>query len=1087
MALEKQSLDLSFNQGLNTKSDPYRVPFGQFLSLENSVFGTEGRLTKRNGYGALGRILDATPTFLTTFNNNLTALGDRLLAYSEGSATWSDKGLLRSVDLSVLPLVRNSLSQTQADTAIATNGWICTAYTQVGDGDPSNAYTISDSITGQNIKGPVALTDGAGSAKVALLGNYFIIVYLANVASTPTLKFVAVNAKTGDEVLVDDVSTTIGPSSACPFDILVVNNALYIVWNGSDLGGAVRITKIDQALTVYADKDYPGYAGTSFSLAADTSSASAVIYASFFDLNTSTGTIFAVSPTLQEILAPTDLGATEDWASMSSLAADGVCTLFYEVINTYTFSDEPTNYIQKLTVSASGTVSVPTTVIRSVGLASKLFEMGGLKYFLSAYYSPYQPSFFLVDENGKVVAKLAYSNGGGYLDQYGLPSVNVSNNVIRIPYLRKNTLIAANASQNISDGVSTSKIGIYAQLGVNLATFTIGTSDLGAAEIGGNLNITGGFVWAYDGVTPVEQGFHLWPDSVFLSATTSGGGMSTQLYEYVATYEWADNQGNIFRSAPSIAQSVTPGSSAGYSSRSIFASGDTSLVVADSTGFFVGQAITDSTTGGNIAANTKIVSVDYDTDTIVIDKPTLGSSAIAPGDLLHVANTCSVSVEIPTLRLTYKIANPVRLVLYRWSTAQQTYYQVTSIVDPLLNDVTADSVTYVDTAPDSAIIGNNILYTTGGVVENIAAPACAAMTLYKSRLVVLDAEDRNNLWFSKQVIPGAPVEMSDLFTQYVSPTVSAQGSTGTVTTLGALDDKLILFKRSAIYYMVGTGPDNTGANNDFSDPVFVTATVGCNNQQSIVFIPSGLMFQSDKGIWLLGRDLSTKYIGAPVEQFTNEGVVQSAVNIPGNNQVRFTLDTGVTLMYDYYYNQWGTFTNVPAISSTLYNGLHTYLDNLGRVFQETPGRYLDRSSPVLMSFTTSWINLAGVQGFERAYEFYLLGTYISPHKLYMSLAYDYNPAPTQQIVITPDNPTNKWGGEALWGSGSVWGGEGGNIEQWRVFFKQQKCQSFQISMQEVFDASIGEMAGAGLTLSGLNIIVGTKKGRPSLRASRQVG
>ncbi len=527
---------------------------------------------------------------------------------------------------------------------------------------------------------------------------------------------------------------------------------------------------------------------------------------------------------------------------------------------------------------------------------------------------------------------------------------------------------------------------------------------------------------------------------------------------------------------------VTP-----YTTTSVFSSGTTSLAVLDASGLFPGQVITDATTGGNLSANTKIVSVDYDANTIVISTPTLGNSAGSPGDTLSTSHTCSVALEIPTLRVTYKVASPVRIVIYRWSTAQQAYYQITSITDPLLNDPTIDAVEYLDTKNDSVILGNNILYTTGGVVENIAAPACAAMTIFKSRLVVLDSEDRNNLWYSKQVIPGAPVEMSDLFTQFVSPTVSAQGSTGKLTTLAALDDKLILFKRDALYYMVGTGPDNTGSNNDFSEPVFVTSTVGCTNQQSIVFIPAGLMFQSDKGIWLLGRDLSTKYIGAPVEQYTNEGLVQSAVNIPGTNQVRFTLDSGITLMYDYYYNQWGTFTNVPAISSTLYNGLHTYLDNLGRVFQETPGRYLDRSQPVLMSFTTSWINLAGVQGFERAYEFYLLGTYISPHKLYLQIAYDYNPAPTQQSVIVPDNMTNAWGDENLWGGGAAWGGEGGSVEQWRVFLQRQKCQSFQISMQEVFDATVGTVAGAGLTLSGLNLTVGVKKGRPSLRASRQVG
>lgn len=61
------------------------------------------------------------------------------------------------------------------------------------------------------------------------------------------------------------------------------------------------------------------------------------------------------------------------------------------------------------------------------------------------------------------------------------------------------------------------------------------------------------------------------------------------------------------------------------------------------------------------------------------------------------------------------------------------------------------------------------------------------------------------------------------------------------------DDKLIIFKPDAIYYVTGQGPDNTGGNNNFSDPIFITSTVGSSNDRSLTFIPAGIMFQSDKG------------------------------------------------------------------------------------------------------------------------------------------------------------------------------------------------------------------------------------------------
>ncbi len=424
-----------------------------------------------------------------------------------------------------------------------------------------------------------------------------------------------------------------------------------------------------------------------------------------------------------------------------------------------------------------------------------------------------------------------------------------------------------------------------------------------------------------------------------------------------------------------------------------------------------------------------------------------------------------------------KTANKVKIVLYRWSTAQQNYYQVTSISTPTLNDTTADSVSITDTFADATILGNNLIYTTGGVVEDVNAPASDLLALFDTRLWMVNAEDPNELWFSKQVIQATPVEMSDLFTMYVPPTTATQGTTGPMTSIAAMDDKLIIGKRNAFLYINGTGPDNTGANNQYSQPIFITSTVGCENQKSIVLMPQGIMFQSDKGIWLLSRGLDTSYIGAPVEDLTDGATVMSAVNVPETNQVRFTLDTGVTLMYDYYYGQWGTFTGVPAVSSCIYQGAHTFINDAGAAYQESTGAYIDGSRPVLIKFQTGPLRLGDLQGYQRAFFFYILGEYASPHKLVVSMAYDYETAPSQSIIITPNNYSPPYGSGASqdpYGQGDPYGGPS-NIESWRVFLERQRCMAFSITVQEIFDASVGAAPGAGLTISGLNVVCGFKK------------
>lgn len=1172
--LQKQSLNLNFSQGLDTKTDAFQVAPGKFLSLSNGVFNKGGQLQKRNGYGQLASLPNDGYSYLTTFSENLTAVGESLAAYSSSTDSWVVKSALQPVSIDTIPLVRNNTSQTQCDSVIAPNGLVCTVYT---DQNPSSLstpiykYVIADSVTGQNIVAPTAIPVATGTItnapRVFLLSTYFIIMFGNVIAGTTHLQYVAVSVNSPTSVTAEaDISSQFTSSTRLAYDAIVIADNLYIAWNGSDGGGAIRMTYIDNRLNQYNTAVFTGKSATIMSLCADTSASFPIIYVSFWDSGASkvyvlgvqasgtpvtftsvfsatdasltvssaaglvigqqisdlttpanlaspteitniVGSVIDITPAavgssavspgdtlvqqagLNQVLAPTEVVGTGTVLNLASAVQSGVVTVYYELSNNYSYdSTIPTHFIKSVTCTSAGVVGTPVTVIRSLGLASKAFIVNDVQYFVAAYQSTYQPTYFVVNGTSStsarpiIVAKLAYQNGGGYLTT-GLPSVHVSDTTASFPYLYKDLIQAVNKLTNAPTGTPTN--GIYAQTGVNLASVTFTTDTLNSAEIGGNLQLTGGFLWSYDGYLPVENGFFLYPDNVETTTATTGGGLKAQTYFYQAAYEWADNQGNIYRSAPSIPierdlSAVTPSA---LTFTAVFSSGATTMTVSSASGLFIGQVITDSTTPANVTAGTYITSISG--TTIGVSLPFAGNSAGAPGDTIETVQTSSNAIKVPTLRTTYKISNPVKIVIYRWSTAQQTYYQCTSLTLPTLNDTTADSISFTDTSSDQAILGNNILYTTGGVLENIAAPASNIMTLFDSRLWLLDAEDKNLFWYSKQVIETTPVEMSDLLTLFIAPTTGTQGSTGPTTAASVMDDKLIAFKKNAIYYVNGSGPDNTGANSQYSQPIFITSTVGCDNQKSIVFMPQGLMFQSDKGIWLLGRNLETSYIGAPVEQF-NGARVLSAVNVPQTNQVRFTLDSGVTLMYDYYYNQWGTFTNVPAISSTIYQGLHTFINSLGMVYKESENLYLDGSRPVLMSFQTAWFNLAGLQGFQRAYEMYILGTYVSPHKLSIGISYDYNNSPEQFDLITPDNYSPPWGGDSLYGGSPVWGGAS-NIEQWRIFFQRQKCQSFSITLNEQFDYSMGTAAGAGLILHGLDLTVGVKATKPKLSASRQTG
>lgn len=999
MPVQKQTLNIPFALGLDTKNDPWQINPGNFLSLENSIFQKGNALKKRNGFKSLTSLPSvANATTLTTYKNNLTAIGDSLYAYSEASSQWIDKGRIQPISLSTRSTVRTASSISVIDSAVSTNGLVCTVFL---DGDGVWKYSISSDTTGETLINITNLPTGATQARVHFLGSYFVITFLRPAPNR--LSYIAIASALLTSVTgPTDLSSAV-LSSTTGYDAHVINDYLYAAWTGNDGGGAIRVTRLSTGLVQGATLVIPGYTATRMSVTGYLPSIGLpTIWVTAY--NGANGYSWSIDAALSTPSAARHTIVAITSTAITSIASASGLTLFYQVTNTYSFSAQRTDYIQKVTCTAGGSITGPTTIHRDAGLGSEAFFYNDKAYVLISHDGTNQPTYFLIDESGYMLAKLAYSNGAGYAVSQVLPQANVIDSTVSIAYLYKTLIIPVNKSQGVS-----APNGVYAQIGGNLVTFNLAKQNVETEELAQTLNIAGGQLWMYDTVKPVEQGFHMWPDEIVATQSNSTGTLSHQQYYYQVTYEWTDGQGLIHRSAPSIP---------------------------------------------------------------------VGVNLTAPND--------TITLNIPTLRFTAKDSlNQVRIVIYRWSTAQPTYYQVTSITSPLLNNKAVDSVTYIDTQPDSSILGNNIIYTTGGVVENIGPPATSLLTNFNNRLFLVDDEDRNTIWYSKQVLASTPVEMSDLFTIYVAPTSTAQGDPSQITAIAAMDDKLIIFKRNTIYYVTGNGPDITGANNDFSDPVFITSTVGCTNANSIVYTPQGIFFQSNKGIWVLNRNLTTEYVGAPVEGY-NQIPVSDGLSIPNTNEVRMSIE--------------------PNVSMAIYNGLNTLLNGSGAVLQEEVGTYVDGGNaglmlmydyyykqwgtfritpgPVQFAFVTAWMSLAGLQGFERGYWINLLGRYYSPHKLSVSICYNYNDSTAQTVLCTSQNWSPNYGNDPLYGNGSPYGGPG-NVEQWRIFLTQQKVQTFQLRVQEIFDPQYGTAPGFGVQLSGINLVVGLKSSYPRVTAAQQ--
>lgn len=1017
MGIDKQSISVNFGQGIDTLNDPNQLPLGKFTSLQNSQFVQGeggGKLNKRFGFTPLTSLPDANSSYLTTYRGGLVALGKDLKTYFGKSAIWGPSFPYTPITLSTTPLSNTAASQVQIDTAISPNGLICmTCATNVAALSQSPpgpyGYTIFDQATGNQVVAFTQIVPLTGeldypyAPKVFALGDYFGVVFGATTGSTGTLQCLQISTKNTASASYSTIGANYYPintGSTSSFDGVVASNSLYLSWNtrytsatGNISGQSLGSTFSSGGVVVIASAS-----ASLISVCADITKSPPTIWTSGFLVGTGSGTIVAtnIASGYKPIFSAKTYTSSQS-ANLASVAQNGVMSLYSEIPQTFVLGTNSniagvfitSNFINTINViQSTASVSTNSTLIRGMGLASKGFIVNSSSYFMGVYNSSpdsLQSTYFLVASNSLQVAKLEYGNAQGYINGT-LPSVSVTGSSASLGYIYNTALNNVNKSTNVS---SSSQVGVvtYASTGTALVNLEFNPNKIVSTELGDNLNINGGFLWAYDGQTVAEHNFHLYPDYLIASSLGVSGSLSSlsaQSYFYVGLYEWRDAKGNIFRSAPSIPQQVS----------------------------------------------------------------------------LSGATPYITTITMPSIRVTNKsyfgggTVSLINVKVYRWSANQQNYY----LAGTAANSLTSDTVLIIDNQSDSQILGNELLYTTGGVLEDSATPACAAVTAFDTRLWMIDSEDDNLLLYSKPMVEGAPVEMSDLQTYFVPPNVSGTQSTGGVKSFAAMDDKLILFKKNTIYYISGTGPDATGANSQYSPPIFITGGVGCSNQKSIVLMPNGLMFQSDKGIWLLGRDLSISFIGKEAEDFNNSEIFSSFV-VPGTNEARFTLGSSkMTLMYDYFAGQWAQISGVPNIYSTIYENKHTFLSSSGSVSQQSTSSFADGGTPTTMSFTTGWINLAGLQGYVRAYRMYILGKFYSPHTYTMGIAYDYNPTIIQTATINPTNSS---------GSGSF-------IEQWQINFQNQQTQSFQLTFNEIASST----AGQGLSLSGIKLVIGMNKDFP---------
>jgi hypothetical protein len=368
------------------------------------------------------------------------------------------------------------------------------------------------------------------------------------------------------------------------------------------------------------------------------------------------------------------------------------------------------------------------------------------------------------------------------------------------------------------------------------------------------------------------------------------------------------------------------------------------------------------------------------------------------------------------------------------------------------------NVTFVDQAHDSTISSNRILYTDGGVLDREPPPACLQMVLHRNRLWGISSADRKVLFYSGELGPGE----SPWFSSLQQVRVDAGGD---ITAIASMDDKLIVYKSDRIFKIYGSGMNALGQANDLSPPLPMNTDAGAVDWRSIVAMGDGTMYRNRKGIQLLSRGEESGYIGAPVESYVDAAAnVIAAVLLADAREVRFELDTGKKVVFNYGTKRWTTHTNylgATAVDAIVVGGRYYWATAAGAVYQEKLSTdfppWADPTGVfVPMRIQFAWVAPAGRQGLVRIRKALLLAENLDFHDLTITTMVNYLSAVSLESTIPEDVVTSL------------------PQEQVRISLTSQKVQSVRVEVVDAF--SPNTYTYQGYKLRGLGFMAGVKKG-----------
>jgi hypothetical protein len=1046
MPIEPQTISLPFSAGVDTKTDPKMLDAPKLVTLQDCVFNRPQSVSKRNGYDAMTKELVgggtwSNPVMCKSYRDEqliaaTTSNGQRLLSYSPDLNAWQDKGKYISVgvsreDIAIQQVTESIFLVGLTNTSSIVSGNLslfcfenAPSAFSFGSASTQSYITILDNTTGVKIVDAFPVPNSTGYTKAALLGaSTFAVFYISNTASNRLVfRIISISAGGGFSLGAEiTIGTCAGTGTGSSDQFLYA----YDVANTAT--GAIVAMAAQPNIDLF------------------TVTTSGVV--SSATVITSTGTI---SPL---IINMDSLGnAWIYWANFAS----SVSHLNYAVY------------------SSALSIVLAASLVFAASLADTLAvqQLAALSTSVTAqtlYFSIYQHSGAAIDILNTKIQYYPVTIGGPIVTSQNVLTYNAD--ILGRPFTvgSRSYLPVVTLSNSQSTGFLIDLLDSPVPLAVAKFLQTdAGTIYTPGPTIGGTPNSAGLIAGRYPGFInyPQQITSTLWSFATerLISDTILTYTSATNLDAYPNSFIGVLVMGstNIFFDF----NDVDANQGLTQTDTLILNGGIVSMYDGAATcelGFNVGgdNVGLTPTTGsyGTLVTGSYVYYLTYEwidgNGNLYQSSPSLPITAIFGS----AVTTGIVTINAPFPTLSSKVGSNCVAKLWR-STSDESgvlAYLITTV--QYLPGISSGSFTYVD----NGSAGLESLYTQGGaILENIAPPPSLILWENNNRVWCVDSENPSTtIEYSKTESAGTGISFSTGQLEYL-----VDAKFGNITGASALDQETIILKAGSPAFFYGDGANDAGQGQTLTPLQFIPSDCGCVNSKSVVSYPGGLLYKTPKGIYQVSRGFQISYFGVDVAGYNSQDI-QSAFIVPNKTQIRFLTSSGFSLLYDYVFGHWSVFTNHTGLSADSFGGNYAYVRTDGNVYIENQGiTYLDNGVAINPILVLSWIKASTIQGFQRTRRVALLGDFAmanNGHGVQISAAYDFVPtfsAPVPYFF----NGTN-------------------TVYQYRERLDRQKCDAFQLMIQEITTGASGE----NITFSDLALEIMAKTGISKLPGAQSVG